>query len=94
MVKCLECSRAYERYQGSLTRAVSKGTKGCHKCAKKRHAEDMKKSKEQEAADILASLQAWLWVNFMMRPTSLRMRDELGRSFDSEKIIVMGWRTI
>ena len=94
MVKCLECSRAYERYQGSLTRAVSKGTKGCHKCAKKRHAEDMKKSEMRSEWAIMQSLWLWSWVYFQMPVTSLRERDERGRSFDSEKTKAMGWRTI
>ena len=94
IVECMSCGSEYRRMQGSLTRAIEKGTRGCAKCAKERFKQDKAQAKERESREIEERLQMWLWANFLMPVTSLRWRYENERAFDSENSKVMGWRLI
>ena len=93
-VACMGCKSEYIRVQGSLTRAIEKGTRGCHKCAKARQKEDKEAAKERQEKDQEERFKEWLWINFLIPVTSLRVRHEMRRCFDTEKAKVLGWRTI
>ena len=93
-VACLTCGAKYERVEGGLSRAISKGTRGCNACAKKRYAIDKEASIKREYERIQRESRLWQWVNSLMPVTSLRLRDEMGQCFDSENAKVLGWRTI
>ena len=93
-VQCLECEGEYIRMQSSLYRNQNKGTMGCHRCAKKRYLEELEWRKAAADSELERAKRLWLWVLFTMPATSLRIRDELGLSFDSEKAKVLGCRTV
>ncbi len=85
LTQCIGCGEVYERYQGSLTRAVAKGTKGCNKCAKARFAEDKKASEVGKEWQLMQRFWLWSWAIFQMPVTSFSFRREAGKCFDSER---------
>lgn len=94
LVACLTCGKEYERVEGGLSRAISKGTRGCNACAKKRFKADKEESQRRQIERIQRESRLWIWVNHLMPVTSLRLRYEMDKCFDNEAAKVLGWRTI
>ena len=94
LMECMTCHQQYERVEGGISRAISKETRGCMACARKRFVKDKEERRRRDLEQMREAYHFWLWANFLMPVTALRWRDEEGRSFDSEKSKVMGWGLI
>lgn len=94
LVMCRYCRRTFERGQASILRSEQQKCTGCHHCAKTRHRMTSKEIRTEDDRERLEKIQEWLFVMSLMPVTSIRIRAEMNRCFDSEKSRVLGWRMI
>lgn len=94
LVMCRFCNRTFERGQASIMRSERQGCTGCHHCAKTRNRMSSKERTTEDERERTEKLQEWLWAISLMPVTTLRIRAEIGKCFDSEKSRVLGWRMI
>lgn len=92
-VICKTCRRLFVRCQAGLVRAQKLDKSGCEACDNPYYKRSIDE-RETEDNRKWHVCEEWKRFLFTMPVTSLRFRDAVGRSFDSEKSKVMGWRLI